>query len=121
MGEWSLLAYFDSSRDKKCVRTSVRLAVFCELKKYTYRNLVILLGGVKNRGDYMQLKKSLALLSASILSIGILAACSSDSSSTSEPKKDVPADGNTVIKIATQTPLSGGSAIIGESIRLGAQ
>lgn len=69
----------------------------------------------------MQLKKSLALLSASILSIGILAACSTDSSSTSEPKKDVPADGNTVIKIATQTPLSGGSAIIGESIRLGAQ
>ena len=69
----------------------------------------------------MKLKKSFALLSASILSIGILAACSSDTPGSSDSTKDVPKDGTTVIKIATQTPLSGGSAIIGESIRLGAQ
>ena len=72
----------------------------------------------------MNLKKSFALLSASLLSIGILAACSSDSSgtsTTSDSKNDVPAEGNSVIKIATQLPLSGGSAITGESIRLGAQ
>lgn len=72
----------------------------------------------------MRLKKTLALLSASLLSVGILAACSSDSngtSTTSDSKNDVPAEGNSVIKIATQLPLSGGSAITGESIRLGAQ
>lgn len=69
----------------------------------------------------MNLKKSFALLSASILSIGILAACSSDTPDSSDSTKDVPKDGTTVIKIATQSPLSGGSAITGESIRLGAQ
>ena len=69
----------------------------------------------------MQLKKSLALLSASILGIGLLAACSTDSSSSPDPKKETTESGNSIIKIATQTPLSGGSAIIGESIRLGAQ
>lgn len=84
-------------------------------------NLVAKLVREKIGGNTMKLKKSLALLSASVLSIGILAACSTDSSNSSDSKKDVPEDGNSVIKIATQTPLSGGSAIIGESIRLGAQ
>lgn len=63
----------------------------------------------------MRLKKSVVLLLSSVLSIGMLAACSSKS------KGDESASGSNVIKIATQTPLSGGSAIIGESIRLGAQ
>ena len=66
----------------------------------------------------MRLKKSFALLSASVLSLGILAACSSDSADNSS---DTAGDSGTVIKIASQTPLSGGSAIIGEAIRLGAQ
>lgn len=66
----------------------------------------------------MKLKKTLALLSASVLSIGILAACSSDTSTSTEDK---PTDGKPIIKVATQLPLSGGSAITGESIRLGAQ
>ncbi|MDI2589325.1 branched-chain amino acid ABC transporter substrate-binding protein [Psychrobacillus sp. NEAU-3TGS] len=63
----------------------------------------------------MRLKKSVVLLLSSVLSIGMLAACSSKS------KGNESASGSNVIKIATQTPLSGGSAIIGESIRLGAQ
>ena len=66
----------------------------------------------------MRLKKSFSLFSASVLSLGILAACSSDVENSSS---DTAGDGSNVIKIATQTPLSGGSAIIGESIRLGAQ
>ncbi|MFJ8066379.1 branched-chain amino acid ABC transporter substrate-binding protein [Psychrobacillus sp. NPDC096426] len=63
----------------------------------------------------MRLKKSVVLLLTGVLIIGMLAACSSKS------KGDESANGSNVIKIATQTPLSGGSAIIGESIRLGAQ
>ncbi|SER56760.1 branched-chain amino acid ABC transporter substrate-binding protein [Psychrobacillus sp. OK032] len=63
----------------------------------------------------MRLKKSVVLLLSSVLSIGMLAACSSKS------KGDESANGSNVIKIATQTPLSGGSAIVGESMRLGAQ
>ena len=63
----------------------------------------------------MRLKKSVVLLLSSVLSIGMLAACSSKS------KGDESASGSNVIKIATQTPLSGGSAIVGESMRLGAQ
>src|SRR4051794_6011572 len=62
----------------------------------------------------MRQKKLFALLLCGVLSIGILAACGSKST-------DSEGDGTTVIKIATQTPLSGGSAITGESIRLGAQ
>ena len=63
----------------------------------------------------MRLKKSVVLLLSGVLSIGMLAACSSKS------KGDESANGSNVIKIATQTPLSGGSAIVGESMRLGAQ
>lgn len=65
----------------------------------------------------MRQKKSFALLLCSVLSIGILAACSSKSTDS----QDATAKEGTVIKIATQTPLSGGSAIVGESMRLGAQ
>ena len=62
----------------------------------------------------MRQKKLFALLLCGVLSIGILAACGSKSTDSGD-------DGSNVIKIATQTPLSGGSAITGESIRLGAQ
>ncbi|WP_066295184.1 branched-chain amino acid ABC transporter substrate-binding protein [Bacillus sp. FJAT-29937] len=67
----------------------------------------------------MKLKKSLALFLTGGLIAGILAGCgpkSEPGSSGSGEQKD-----STVIKIATQTPLSGGSATIGEAIKLGAQ
>ncbi|RKJ08584.1 branched-chain amino acid ABC transporter substrate-binding protein, partial [Butyricicoccus sp. 1XD8-22] len=76
----------------------------------------------------MKFKKSVGLLLSSALTVGILAACSSGgSSSTTEPEStgtetETETSGeNTVIKIATQSPLSGGSAIIGEALKLGAQ
>ena len=62
----------------------------------------------------MKLKKSLALLLSGSVAAGIiLAGCGAKSGTE---KND-----STVIKIATQTPLSGGSATIGEAIKLGAQ
>ncbi|RUL56890.1 branched-chain amino acid ABC transporter substrate-binding protein [Lysinibacillus antri] len=75
----------------------------------------------------MKFKKSVGLLLSGVLSMGILAACSSDSGSSSSSTGTTPtstepaAEGSKVIKIATQSPLSGGSAIIGEAIKLGAQ
>lgn len=66
----------------------------------------------------MRFKKSLALLLSGALFAGVLAGCSSNSSSSGG---DTSSGGKTVIKIATQTPLSGGSAILGEAIKLGAQ
>lgn len=74
----------------------------------------------------MKLNKTFGVLLSGVLSIGILAACSSDSGSSSSsssttPTNTEPAEGTKVIKIATQSPLSGGSAIIGEAIKLGAQ
>ena len=62
----------------------------------------------------MKFKKSLALLLAGVLVAGMLAGCGAKSKT--DGKKDLP-----IIKIATQTPLSGGSATIGEVIKLGAQ
>lgn len=56
------------------------------------------------------------LIVASIFLIGLLSACGSNSKQSGE--------GNTnsnVVKIATQSPLSGSNAIIGEAIKLGAQ
>lgn len=66
----------------------------------------------------MKFKKSLALLLSGALFAGVLAGCSSNSSNSGG---DSSSGGKTVIKIATQTPLSGGSAILGEAIKLGAQ
>lgn len=71
----------------------------------------------------MKGKKRFAWLACTCLLIGLLSACSSS------VDKAEPADGNavaaggelTVIKIASQSPLSGGSAIQGESIKLGGQ
>lgn len=67
----------------------------------------------------MFLKKSVALLSAGLLSVGILAACNSDSSSGTAG--DAGSSGGEVIKIAAQLPLSGSTSVTGESLRLGAQ
>lgn len=58
----------------------------------------------------MVLKKGFAILASASLAAGILAGCNNGEK-----------DGNTVIKIATNTPLSGNNAILGDSIKLGAQ
>ena len=67
----------------------------------------------------MKFKKSFGLLLSGMLSVAILAACSEDSSS--EGEKEPTSGGSKVIKIATQGPLSGGSSILGEALKLGAQ
>ena len=60
----------------------------------------------------MKFRKTLTILGAGVLLAGMLAGCSGKSKNGSKLQ---------VIKIATQTPLSGGSATIGEAIKLGAQ
>jgi branched-chain amino acid transport system substrate-binding protein len=65
-------------------------------------------------------KKVLSLIATATLSVGLLAACSGGGEKTSsDGGKDN--GGSNVIKIATQSPLSGGSATLGEAIKLGAQ
>jgi branched-chain amino acid transport system substrate-binding protein len=66
----------------------------------------------------MKFKKSLSVLISSGLALGLLAGCGAKSESTSSVGDT---KGSNVIKIATQTPLSGGSATLGEAIKLGAQ
>ncbi|CAM3182676.1 branched-chain amino acid ABC transporter substrate-binding protein [Sporolactobacillus spathodeae] len=60
----------------------------------------------------MKLKRFIPLMAVLALVVGLLAGCGSGSSSGKSLK---------VIKIATQTPLSGGSATLGNAIKLGAQ
>lgn len=69
----------------------------------------------------MLLKKSFALFSAGLLSVGILAACNSSSETDSGTAGDSGSSGGEVIKIAAQLPLSGSTSVTGESLRLGAQ
>lgn len=69
----------------------------------------------------MVLKKSFALLSAGLLSVGILAACNSSTGTDSGTAGDSGSSGGDVIKIAAQLPLSGSTSVTGESLRLGAQ
>jgi branched-chain amino acid transport system substrate-binding protein len=64
-------------------------------------------------------KKVLSLFATATLAMGLLAACSGEKASTDGGKKGD--GGASVIKIATQSPLSGGSATLGEAIKLGAQ
>lgn len=64
-------------------------------------------------------KKVLSMFATATLAMGLLAACSGEKASTDDGKKDD--GGASVIKIATQSPLSGGSATLGEAIKLGAQ
>jgi len=59
----------------------------------------------------MVMKKGFAILASASLAAGILAGCNNGGEK----------DGNKVIKIATNTPLSGNNAILGDSIKLGAQ
>jgi len=63
-------------------------------------------------------KKVLSLAMTAALALGAMSGCSATSSSDG---KDSGSDGKQVIKIATQSPLSGGSATLGEAIKLGAQ
>ena len=67
----------------------------------------------------MKFKKSLTLLLSGALIAGVLAGCSSKSSDSSDGGSG--GSGGKVIKIATQSPVSGGSAILGEALKLGAQ
>ncbi|MBM7662036.1 branched-chain amino acid transport system substrate-binding protein [Bacillus mesophilus] len=57
--------------------------------------------------------KILSLLATASLAMGLVAGCSGGQTASG--------GGGNVIKIATQTPLSGGSATLGEAIKLGAQ
>lgn len=64
-------------------------------------------------------KKALSLFSVVLMAVGVISGCSSSSKTSSNSSGS---DGKlTVIKIATQSPLSGGSATAGEAIKLGAQ
>ncbi|WP_026694960.1 branched-chain amino acid ABC transporter substrate-binding protein [Peribacillus kribbensis] len=65
----------------------------------------------------MKMRKSMSLLLSGSLALTMLAACGKSSSGSSSEGSN----GSKVIKIATQTPLSGGSATLGEAIKLGAQ
>ncbi|MBB5148720.1 MULTISPECIES: branched-chain amino acid ABC transporter substrate-binding protein [Ureibacillus] len=67
--------------------------------------------------------KKLLVVFASALLLVILSACSQSSSNQSGQQTTTEQTGanSNVIKIATHTPLSGGNAIIGEAIKLGAQ
>ncbi|MBD0383220.1 branched-chain amino acid ABC transporter substrate-binding protein [Paenibacillus sedimenti] len=79
----------------------------------------------------MNLKKTALMISVSALALGLLAGCGNGNTSTStststatgtaETAKPGSGGAKTVIKIATQSPLSGGSAVQGEAIKLGAQ
>lgn len=66
----------------------------------------------------MKFRKSLSVIFTSALAIGLLAGCGSKSETASTDGKT---EGSNVIKIATQSPLSGGSATLGEAIKLGAE
>ncbi|MFT8871152.1 MAG: branched-chain amino acid ABC transporter substrate-binding protein [Sporolactobacillus sp.] len=61
----------------------------------------------------MKLKRVIPLIAILALVVGLISGCSSSSSSSKKSLK--------VIKIATQTPLSGANATLGEAIKLGAQ
>ncbi|MTT33235.1 ABC transporter substrate-binding protein [Terrilactibacillus sp. BCM23-1] len=63
----------------------------------------------------MKSKKIVSLITTAALAFGIISGCSSSKDGSSG------SDGKQVIKIATQSPLSGGSATLGEAIKLGAQ
>jgi branched-chain amino acid transport system substrate-binding protein len=60
----------------------------------------------------MSLKKIIPLLAVVVLLLGVIGGCSSKSGGSK---------GKTVIEIGSQSPLSGGSATLGDAIRLGAE
>ncbi|KAB7664873.1 branched-chain amino acid ABC transporter substrate-binding protein [Bacillus sp. B1-b2] len=61
-------------------------------------------------------KKVISLAMTATLALGFMSGCASSSSSDGDSSGD-----KKVIKIVTQSPLSGGSATLGEAIKLGAQ
>ncbi|MCP8969144.1 branched-chain amino acid ABC transporter substrate-binding protein [Ectobacillus ponti] len=65
----------------------------------------------------MILKKSMAFVLSTSLLLGVLAGCGTKTEQTS----GTASGGGKVIKVVTQSPLSGGSATQGEAIKLGAQ
>lgn len=69
-------------------------------------------------------KTAVGLMSFSLLFLAVLSGCSGEQKSTTsgadEQRPPAPA-GATVIKIASQSPLSGSISVLGESIKLGAQ
>ncbi|WP_322923862.1 branched-chain amino acid ABC transporter substrate-binding protein [Paenibacillus campi] len=65
-------------------------------------------------------RKWTGLVAATLL-IGLLAGCGNGGTTTSGASGGDSGNGGKIIKIATQSPLSGGSSIQGEAIRLGAQ
>lgn len=72
------------------------------------------------------LKKTLSIFATATLALGLLAGCSSSGGNEQTGNATQTGAGGSggkaqVIKIATQSPLSGGSATIGEAIKLGAQ
>lgn len=67
----------------------------------------------------MKFKKSFSFLMASGLALGLLAGCSGEKETSGGT--ETKSEGTKVIKIATQSPLSGGSATLGDAIKLGAQ
>lgn len=71
----------------------------------------------------MKGKKRFAWLASACLLMGLLSACNSSGGEAKPANGDTAGAGDklTVIKIASQSPLSGGSAIQGESIKLGGQ
>lgn len=71
----------------------------------------------------MKGKKRIAWLVSACFIIGLLSACNSTGNAAKPAAGNTSASegGGTVIKIASQSPLSGGSAIQGESIKLGGQ
>ncbi|MCO7127005.1 branched-chain amino acid ABC transporter substrate-binding protein [Sporolactobacillus shoreicorticis] len=60
----------------------------------------------------MNFKKIIPLLAVVVLLLGVIGGCSSKSGGS---------NGKTVIEIGSQSPLSGGSATLGDAIRLGAE
>lgn len=69
-------------------------------------------------------KKTLSYFATATLALGLLAGCGGGEKAPAGGEAKEPAAGGSggqVIKIATQSPLSGGSATVGESIKLGAQ
>ncbi|WP_458411603.1 branched-chain amino acid ABC transporter substrate-binding protein [Schinkia sp. CFF1] len=71
-------------------------------------------------------KKTLSIFATATLALGLLAGCSSSGGNEQTGNATQSGAGGSggkaqVIKIATQSPLSGGSATIGEAIKLGAQ
>lgn len=68
----------------------------------------------------MILKKRMALALSAALTFGVLAGCAGSKTEQTGASTSSGSDGR-VIKIVTQSPLSGGSATQGEAIKLGAQ